>query len=92
MGVFDQSSNDVSNSPYSSTGNNHNGSNIDSPLRPGFNTGCFSGFGELFVHQLRALGDNVIATGRDAETKLAHLKDTGAAIVDLDVDGPEAEI
>ncbi|KUI54654.1 putative oxidoreductase YusZ [Cytospora mali] len=55
-------------------------------------TGCSSGFGELFVHQLRALGDNVIATGRNAETKLAHLKDTGAAILDLDVSGPEAEI
>lgn len=55
-------------------------------------TGCSSGFGELFVRQLRASGDNVIATGRNAETKLAHLKDTGAAILDLDVAAPEAEI
>lgn len=52
-------------------------------------TGCSSGFGAEFVHQLRALGDNVIATGRNAETKLAHLKDTGAIILDLDVTAPE---
>ncbi|KAI0470466.1 hypothetical protein GGR56DRAFT_668205 [Xylariaceae sp. FL0804] len=48
-------------------------------------TGCSSGFGEAFVRKLRAAGDNVIATGRNAETKLAHLRDTGAAILDLDV-------
>lgn len=52
-------------------------------------TGCSSGFGAEFVHQLRALGDNVIATGRHADTKLEHLKDTGASIIDLDVTAPE---
>ncbi|KAM0521752.1 hypothetical protein ACHAPE_002313 [Trichoderma viride] len=57
-----------------------------------FITGCSSGFGELLVRQLRAAGDNVIATGRSAETRLAHLKDTGAAIIDLDVTAPVAEI
>ncbi|KAF2811255.1 NAD(P)-binding protein [Mytilinidion resinicola] len=57
-----------------------------------FITGCSSGFGEGFVRQLRAAGDNVIATGRNAETKLAHLKDTGAVIMDLDVTEPLAEI
>ncbi|KAJ4251463.1 hypothetical protein NW762_011447 [Fusarium torreyae] len=50
-----------------------------------FITGCSSGFGELLVRQLCAAGDNVIATGRNADTKLAHLKDTGATILDLDV-------
>ncbi|KAJ7730678.1 hypothetical protein DFH07DRAFT_161799 [Mycena maculata] len=55
-------------------------------------TGCSSGFGELFVRQLRAQGDNVIATGRNADTKLAHLADTGAAILELDVAAPAAEI
>ncbi|KAI1278544.1 hypothetical protein F5Y07DRAFT_387897 [Xylaria sp. FL0933] len=55
-------------------------------------TGCSSGFGEIFVRQLRALGENVIATGRHAETKLTHLKDTGAAIMDLDVSAPASEI
>lgn len=52
-------------------------------------TGCSSGFGAEFVHQLRALGDNVIATGRNAETKLAHLKNTGASILDMDVTASE---
>ncbi|KAF4415770.1 hypothetical protein F53441_14599 [Fusarium austroafricanum] len=50
-----------------------------------FITGCSSGFGELLVRQLRAAGDNVVATGRNADTKLSHLRETGAAILDLDV-------
>ncbi|KAJ6510991.1 hypothetical protein C8R45DRAFT_921685 [Mycena sanguinolenta] len=55
-------------------------------------TGCSSGFGEAFVRQLRAAGDNVIATGRNAFTKLAHLQDTGAKILDLDVTSPASVI
>lgn len=55
-------------------------------------TGCSSGFGELFVRQLCAAGDNVIATGRNAATKLAHLRESGATILDLDVTSPAAEI
>ncbi|KAI1162660.1 hypothetical protein F5B18DRAFT_652451 [Nemania serpens] len=55
-------------------------------------TGCSSGFGELFVRQLREAGDNVIATGRNSAVKLAHLKDTGAVIMDLDVSAPASEI
>lgn len=50
-----------------------------------FITGCSSGFGEIFVRELLAAGDNVIAAGRDADKKLAYLQDTGAAIVDLDI-------
>ncbi|CCT75341.1 related to ketoreductases [Fusarium fujikuroi IMI 58289] len=50
-----------------------------------FITGCSSGFGEALVRQLRSAGDNVIATGRNADTKLSHLKETGATILDLDV-------
>jgi NADP-dependent 3-hydroxy acid dehydrogenase YdfG len=50
-----------------------------------FITGCSSGFGESLVRQLRDAGDNVIASGRNAETKLSHLKETGATILDLDV-------
>jgi NADP-dependent 3-hydroxy acid dehydrogenase YdfG len=50
-----------------------------------FITGCSSGFGESLVRQLRVAGDNVIASGRNADTKLSHLKETGAAILDLDV-------
>ncbi|KAL7955845.1 hypothetical protein V8C34DRAFT_290345 [Trichoderma compactum] len=41
-----------------------------------FITRCSSGFGEILVRQLRAAGDNVIATGRNADTKLSHPKDT----------------
>jgi NADP-dependent 3-hydroxy acid dehydrogenase YdfG len=48
-------------------------------------TGCSSGFGEEFVHQIVARGDKVIATGRNAESRLSHLRDTGAAILDLDI-------
>ncbi|KAK8016683.1 hypothetical protein PG993_014872 [Apiospora rasikravindrae] len=55
-------------------------------------TGCSSGFGELFVQKLRASGDNVIATGRNAKVKLAHLEATGAAILDLDVAAPADKI
>ncbi|QKX53579.1 uncharacterized protein TRUGW13939_00658 [Talaromyces rugulosus] len=55
-------------------------------------TGCSSGFGEQFVLQTLARGDKVIATGRNASTKLAHLQGTGATILDLDVTMPEAEI
>jgi len=57
-----------------------------------FITGCSSGFGESLVRQLRAAGDNVIATGRNADTKLAHLKETGAEIIDLDVTAPVSDI
>lgn len=48
-------------------------------------TGCSSGFGEQFVHGILARGDRVVATGRNASSRLHHLKDTGAAILDLDV-------
>lgn len=47
-------------------------------------TGCSSGFGEIFVNQILSRGDLVIATGRKVE-KLAHLKKTGAAILQLDI-------
>lgn len=55
-------------------------------------TGCSSGFGEAFVHGILARGDRVIATGRQADIKLAHLKDTGASILELDVTSPQAAI
>lgn len=55
-------------------------------------TGCSSGFGAQLVHSAVARGDKVIATGRNAATKLKHLEGTGAAIVDLDVSLPEADV
>jgi len=48
-------------------------------------TGCSSGFGEIFVPSLLARGDKVIATGRNASERLAHLAGTDAKILDLDV-------
>ena len=55
-------------------------------------TGCSSGFGAEFVHSALARGDKVIATGRNSATKLKQFEGTGAAIVDLDVTLPEAEV
>ncbi|KAL8920038.1 MAG: hypothetical protein Q9208_006493 [Pyrenodesmia sp. 3 TL-2023] len=55
-------------------------------------TGCSTGFGERFVHGILARGDNVIATGRKADERLAHLRDTGAAILDLDMSASETDI
>lgn len=55
-------------------------------------TGCSSGFGEHFVHSILARGDKVIATGRNADVRLAHLKQTSAAILDLDVSKPQREV
>ena len=55
-------------------------------------TGCSSGFGEKFVHAILARGDRVIASGRNAAVKLAHLQDTSAAVLDLDVSKPPEEL
>lgn len=60
--------------------------------RTWFITGCSSGFGEALVRRLRAEGDNVIATGRQADARLAHLRGTGARVMDLDVAAPEDAI
>ncbi len=48
-------------------------------------TGCSSGFGEHFVHSILSRGDRVIASGRQASSRLQHLKAVGAAVLDLDV-------
>ena len=55
-------------------------------------TGGSSGFGEQFVHSILARGDRLIATGRQASSRLAHLKDTGASILDLDVTVSQTEL
>ena len=44
----------------------------------------------MSVHSILARGDNVIATGRNASERLAHLESTGANILDLDVTAPQA--
>ena len=55
-------------------------------------TGCSSGFGEQFVQCILVRGDRVIATGRQASSRLGHLKDTGAGILDLDVTVSQTEL
>ena len=55
-------------------------------------TGCSSGFGEAFVHSILARGDKVIATARNAETRLTPLKEKGASILNLDVTASQEEI
>lgn len=55
-------------------------------------TGTSSGFGEQFVHSILAKGDHVIATARRGHERLQHLKDAGAAILDLDVTASQAEL
>lgn len=55
-------------------------------------TGTSSGFGEQFVRSILAKGDHVIATARRGHERLGNLKDAGAAILDLDVTAPQAEL
>ncbi len=55
-------------------------------------TGCASGFGEAFVRSILARGDKVIATARNAETRLLSLKENGSSILSLDVTASPAEI
>lgn len=55
-------------------------------------TGCSSGFGAELIPSIIARGDNAIATGRNAASKLQHLKDTGAAILDLDITASQVEL
>jgi hypothetical protein len=49
-------------------------------------------FGAAFVCEIIARGAKVIATGRKAETRLAHPKGTGASILDLDVTSSQADL
>lgn len=55
-------------------------------------TGTSSGFGEQYVHSILERGDNVIATARRGAERLHHLKDAGAAILDLDVTASQSEL
>lgn len=55
-------------------------------------TGCSSGIGENLVHAILARGDRVIATARNAIERLQYAKDAGAAVLDLDVTAPQAEL
>ncbi|KAH8695298.1 serine 3-dehydrogenase [Talaromyces proteolyticus] len=59
--------------------------------RTWFITGCSSGFGEAIAKAARALGDNVVATSREA-AKLGDLAQIGAYTVSLDVNSPQKDI
>jgi NADP-dependent 3-hydroxy acid dehydrogenase YdfG len=54
-------------------------------------TGTSSGFGAAFVKNLLERGDKVIATARTL-SKIAHLEELGAAILQLDVTNSPAEL
>lgn len=47
-------------------------------------TGCSSGFGREFIHEILKRGDKAIATARRPET-LKDLQEAGAAVLQLDV-------
>ncbi|CZR63381.1 related to ketoreductases [Phialocephala subalpina] len=55
-------------------------------------TGCSSGIGEAFVHEILSRGDRVIATARNASARLKSLETAGAKILDLDVTASEDEL
>ncbi|KAH7129729.1 hypothetical protein B0J13DRAFT_678819 [Dactylonectria estremocensis] len=55
-------------------------------------TATTSGLGAALVEQLVARGDKVVATGRDVERRLAHLKSDNVAILELDVTAPRSVI
>ncbi|KAK3356767.1 hypothetical protein B0T25DRAFT_452273 [Lasiosphaeria hispida] len=55
-------------------------------------TGSTSGSGLALVSALSARGDQVIATGRGASTRIAHLRSPNVAVLDLDVTAPLASI
>ena len=54
-------------------------------------TGTSSGFGASMVRDLLKRGDKVIATARTV-SKIASLKEAGAATLKLDVTSPPAEL
>lgn len=56
-----------------------------------FVTGTSAGFGEVFVKKILARGDKVIATARTL-SKIQHLKEAGASILELDVTATQSVI
>ncbi|KAL2678922.1 hypothetical protein Neosp_009674 [[Neocosmospora] mangrovei] len=55
-------------------------------------TATASGLGAAIVQHLTARGDRVIATGRNADERLGHLKSDNVAILELDVTAPQQQI
>jgi NAD(P)-dependent dehydrogenase (short-subunit alcohol dehydrogenase family) len=54
-------------------------------------TGTSSGLGSEFVKAALGRGDKVIATARNVDN-IAHLRELGAAVLQLDVTDPQAEL
>jgi NADP-dependent 3-hydroxy acid dehydrogenase YdfG len=50
-----------------------------------FVTGTTSGIGAAIVDHIISRGDKVIASGRNIEKKLSHLKSNNVALLELDV-------
>lgn len=55
-------------------------------------TGCTGGLGYAFIESIAARGDMVVATGRNAEKRIAHLKSDNVAVLDLDLLASRSEI
>ena len=55
-------------------------------------TGATGGIGTALVNNIAARGDKVIATGRKAEERIANIKSSNIAVLDLDVTAPTEEI
>ncbi|KAL5585627.1 hypothetical protein FOVSG1_015016 [Fusarium oxysporum f. sp. vasinfectum] len=54
-------------------------------------TGCSSGFGSEFVHQILSRGDKIIATARNS-ARIEPLASQGAAVLELDVTDSQHKI
>jgi NADP-dependent 3-hydroxy acid dehydrogenase YdfG len=54
-------------------------------------TGCSSGFGSEFVHQILSRGDKIIATARNS-ARIEPLASQGAAVLELDVTNSQDKI
>lgn len=48
-------------------------------------TGTTSGIGEALVSEITSRGDKVIATGRNVEKRISHLKSENVALLELDI-------
>lgn len=55
-------------------------------------TGSTSGIGAALVEKIVARGDKVIASGRNVEQRLGHLKSDNFAVLELDITTAQSEI
>jgi NAD(P)-dependent dehydrogenase (short-subunit alcohol dehydrogenase family) len=55
-------------------------------------TGSTSGIGAALIEQITARGDKVIASGRNVDQKLGHLKSDKVALLELDITADFSQI